>query len=869
MKKTLTANISGSVFHIEEDAYEKLQRYLATIRGNFSGSDGRDEIMGDIEGRIAELFTERLVGRQVVTVADVEHVISVMGQPEDYLGDEPGMGTGAGTDAGANAGTGAFAGPDPTRSRKRLFRDTEDRWVGGVLSGIAAYFGIDALVLRIIYILLLFIGVGWLLYIILWIVVPPAQSAADKLQMHGEPVTVDNIKRVVEEGAEHIRRGAQTVAGEAGDLGRRWSSDPSIKRGANEVSDFFVQVVHVILKAFGKLFGAVAFMLGILLAMALVFIIVGRYNFVWHGTDLGALGLEHLANAWFPDANMFGMTWLGVIFFLGAPAIGFDLRWAAPALRSEGTALVRLEHRAPLDPRHGDPRCGGRAPGERVPPKRTHQRRHRAATAPRSGAADRHGQRPLVRQRPFGLRQRPGHDPHRWRQHPLGHCGPGRATEPRQPLPPGDRAEGTCLRPQDRRGPRPSGEGPPQPAGQPADPQPHVQHPDRRQAAWTAGALHRAGARGQGRALRDHQSPHGLGHRQRDRHLGQRDDRQDLDDDQRRPQQQRNAGASARRPARTARTQAERPHTCTTARTRKASGHAPDRGTAQPLPRLEHVGAHLVQGLGRELEERSPAQRGVGTGRTTRPGDPRIDRGAVRKGVTWIRASHSATASFAAHVRSARQSCLSGDVHHGQRTGGDPAAGCMEVGARSTMDVRAALRLGQLDEREHGVERPRSLLGIRGPHLVEDLQRHHPRSFRRAHHALRRYRGRVPGADRSVVAVEGLHPAGGQLGRYGVPFGHRSIRRGLGLSLHAGHGHGALHGHARKHGIGRGPLTALFPCLRWWSRKAPRADRRTSYEVHMTPLSCGGPPCAYAISSSMSSRSVPVWPCCTALRSLG
>ncbi|MBK8613760.1 MAG: PspC domain-containing protein [Flavobacteriales bacterium] len=322
MKKTLTANISGSVFHIEEDAYEKLQRYLATIRGNFSGSDGRDEIMGDIEGRIAELFTERLVGRQVVTVADVEHVISVMGQPEDYLGDEPGMGTGAGTDAGANAGTGAFAGPDPTRSRKRLFRDTEDRWVGGVLSGIAAYFGIDALVLRIIYILLLFIGVGWLLYIILWIVVPPAQSAADKLQMHGEPVTVDNIKRVVEEGAEHIRRGAQTVAGEAGDLGRRWSSDPSIKRGANEVSDFFVQVVHVILKAFGKLFGAVAFMLGILLAMALVFIIVGRYNFVWHGTDLGALGLEHLANAWFPDANMFGMTWLGVIFFLGAPAIG-------------------------------------------------------------------------------------------------------------------------------------------------------------------------------------------------------------------------------------------------------------------------------------------------------------------------------------------------------------------------------------------------------------------------------------------------------------------------------------------------------------------------------------------------------------------
>ena len=86
MKKTLTANISGTVFHIEEDAYAKLQRYLDTVRAQFSGSDGRDEIMADIESRIAELFTERLVGRQVVTIDDVDHVIATMGQPEDYVG---------------------------------------------------------------------------------------------------------------------------------------------------------------------------------------------------------------------------------------------------------------------------------------------------------------------------------------------------------------------------------------------------------------------------------------------------------------------------------------------------------------------------------------------------------------------------------------------------------------------------------------------------------------------------------------------------------------------------------------------------------------------------------------------------------------
>ena len=85
MKKTLTANVSGTVFHIEEDAYETLHRYLGNIRNQFAGTDGRDEIMADIEARIAELFTERLDGRrQVVSIDDVEHVIGIMGQPEDF-----------------------------------------------------------------------------------------------------------------------------------------------------------------------------------------------------------------------------------------------------------------------------------------------------------------------------------------------------------------------------------------------------------------------------------------------------------------------------------------------------------------------------------------------------------------------------------------------------------------------------------------------------------------------------------------------------------------------------------------------------------------------------------------------------------------
>ncbi|MCI1752815.1 MAG: hypothetical protein LKM36_08110 [Flavobacteriales bacterium] len=90
MKKTFTANLNGTVFHIEEDAYDQLQRYLANIRAKFSGSGEAEEIMADIEARVAELFHERLQGRQAVSMADVDHVKQVMGQPEDYVDSDPG-----------------------------------------------------------------------------------------------------------------------------------------------------------------------------------------------------------------------------------------------------------------------------------------------------------------------------------------------------------------------------------------------------------------------------------------------------------------------------------------------------------------------------------------------------------------------------------------------------------------------------------------------------------------------------------------------------------------------------------------------------------------------------------------------------------
>ncbi len=264
MKKTVTANVSGTVFHIEEDAYDRLQRYLSGIRAQFEGTDGREEIMSDIEARIAELFRERLDGRrQVVTLDDVDHVVSVMGQPEDYNDGE--------------SGQAAQSPADDSRAKthKRFFRDPDDKWVGGVIGGLAAYIGMDPLWLRIAMIALFFLGSGtpFVLYAILWILVPMAETPADRLRMGGEPVTVDNLKRAFEEGGHR-------VANEAKDLGRKWGSEA--QRRSSNTGDIVA-----------KLIGLVIVLTGLGLLLGMVTSVIGGAFGLWHAgwgsNDMGLL----------------------------------------------------------------------------------------------------------------------------------------------------------------------------------------------------------------------------------------------------------------------------------------------------------------------------------------------------------------------------------------------------------------------------------------------------------------------------------------------------------------------------------------------------------------------------------------------------
>ena len=167
MNKTVNINLGGLLFHIDEDAHQKLSRYFDAIKKSLSKSSGQDEIIKDIEIRVSELLTEkRKTENNVVSLKEVDEVIAIMGQPEDYRIDDES------TDAKSTYQT-------TSSNTKKLYRDKENGMIGGVLAGLGHYFGIDKVWLRVLFIILIFSGTGGFAYIILWIVMPEAITTSD------------------------------------------------------------------------------------------------------------------------------------------------------------------------------------------------------------------------------------------------------------------------------------------------------------------------------------------------------------------------------------------------------------------------------------------------------------------------------------------------------------------------------------------------------------------------------------------------------------------------------------------------------------------------------------------------------------------
>ncbi|MFT4611494.1 MAG: phage shock protein PspC (stress-responsive transcriptional regulator) [Glaciecola sp.] len=305
MNKTVNINLAGIFFHIDEDAYLKLQRYLEAIKRSFTDSQGRSEIVSDIEARIAELFTERVQNeKQVIGNKEVEHVITIMGQPEDYLVDD---------EIFEDEPKQHYYSNRRNSKSKKLYRDTENSYVGGVSSGLAHYFGIDALWIRLIWVCLIFgAGTGVLLYILLWIFVPEAVTTSEKLQMKGEQVNISNIEKKIKDGFDSVSNAVQNV-----DLKKHGDK---IKEGFDNVSDsisegvkkadlprqgeriksssssFFEAIGNIFLfflKIFAKFFGLILMFVG---AVTIISLIISLFS------------VSFMDNIHFPGINLFDVT---------------------------------------------------------------------------------------------------------------------------------------------------------------------------------------------------------------------------------------------------------------------------------------------------------------------------------------------------------------------------------------------------------------------------------------------------------------------------------------------------------------------------------------------------------------------------------
>jgi phage shock protein PspC (stress-responsive transcriptional regulator) len=255
MNKTVNINLAGFFYHIDEDAYNKLQHYLKTIKRSFAGAAGEDEIIADIESRIAELFSERTQNKQqVISMNTVDEVIGIMGQPEDYIVDEDIF-----EDEPRKKTDHNVKSPS-----KKLFRDTDSNYIGGVAAGFGHYFGIDALWIRLLLILVVFLGIGTpiLIYIILWIFVPEAKSTAEKLQMKGQPINISNIEKKIKEGIHEVTDTVKNVDYEKHSQGAR-----------NGIANFFDGLGNVfmtLLRIFGKVVGVILITAGITVLIMLV-----------------------------------------------------------------------------------------------------------------------------------------------------------------------------------------------------------------------------------------------------------------------------------------------------------------------------------------------------------------------------------------------------------------------------------------------------------------------------------------------------------------------------------------------------------------------------------------------------------------------
>lgn len=301
MNQTVTANISGMVFHIEVDAYDKLKKYLSDIKCRFENAEEREEIMGDIEARVAEIFKSKMSERnQVVSLVHVDEVIALMGTPEMF----------SDTEQTYEAET--ETNQQEYKTGKRVYRYPDDKILGGVCSGIALYFGFDPLWLRLAFAIAFFaFGFGFPLYIILWIVIPEAKTRAQKMEMRGEPVTVENIEKNIKKEAHDFENRI-----------KNWEKSEGAKRlesSLEKMIHFLSTIFTNFFKALVKVIGFLLLFFGIIFLVSIIGSAFGLKTIQLNGQVITPSILEDLLSSFFGNSETYTLALLALLCIVLAP----------------------------------------------------------------------------------------------------------------------------------------------------------------------------------------------------------------------------------------------------------------------------------------------------------------------------------------------------------------------------------------------------------------------------------------------------------------------------------------------------------------------------------------------------------------------
>lgn len=265
MNKLINANLGGRSFAIDEDAYLRLKSYLDAIREKFRGEKFADEVVSDIESHAAEQFAAKHGAEHIISLADVDALIASVGKADEVAGEaksqhEESGSSSSGSSSSSQSSSGSTSSTeDSGKKTRRLYRNPDDMIIAGVSSGIASYFGIDPVIVRLIFVCATLLGAsGIFIYLVLWLIVPLAQTPSEKLEMRGEAVTINNIEAMIKDKFREVH--AEEKLHRAGEAVR-----PAAKRVGS--------ILRSIVYAFGSVLGAI-FTIAFYLLISLAFIAI-------------------------------------------------------------------------------------------------------------------------------------------------------------------------------------------------------------------------------------------------------------------------------------------------------------------------------------------------------------------------------------------------------------------------------------------------------------------------------------------------------------------------------------------------------------------------------------------------------------------